>query len=96
VAPVRSMSRALDGAEVAARGMLASYEHPSLGSVRSVGSPLKVSDFDPHYSAAPRYHSDRDAILTEIGLDRVAVRALDEEGAFGTPSVPPAQVQPAT
>jgi crotonobetainyl-CoA:carnitine CoA-transferase CaiB-like acyl-CoA transferase len=96
VAPVRSMMDALHREEVAARGMLAMYDHPGLGSVRSIASPLKVANFDPHYTAAPRYDGDRNAILSEIGLDQAAVRRLEEEGAFGTPGLAPAAVQPAT
>jgi crotonobetainyl-CoA:carnitine CoA-transferase CaiB-like acyl-CoA transferase len=76
--------------------MLATYDHPSLGQVRGVASPLKVSNFDPRYTAAPPYDGDRDEILREIGLDKAAVRSLDEEGAFGTPALAPTQVQPPT
>ena len=47
VAPVRSMAQALDTDEVGAREMLAAYEHEALGPVRSIGTPLKVSDFHP-------------------------------------------------
>ena len=87
IAPVRSMADALSMDELRARRMLASYTQPVLGAVSSIGSPLRVSDFDPAYRAAPRYDQDRDAILEGIGLDRATIEALERDGAFGqTPS----------
>ncbi|HEY9288826.1 MAG TPA: CoA transferase [Candidatus Dormibacteraeota bacterium] len=96
VAPVRPMSEALNDTELRERGMLASYEHSTLASVRSIGTPFKLSDFDPQYKAAPAYDADRAAILAELGLDSVAIQALEEDGAFGTERLTPKQVQPVT
>jgi crotonobetainyl-CoA:carnitine CoA-transferase CaiB-like acyl-CoA transferase len=84
VAPVRSMTAALDDAELIARAMLAEYEHPTFGTVRSVGTPLKLSDFAPQYRAAPGYGADRDDILAMLGHDAGAIRSLEEAGAFGS------------
>ena len=94
VAPVRSMSEALDRNELSVRGMLAGYEHPTLGQVRSVGTPLKTSDFDPEYEPAPQYDADRLAILASLGLDQAAIDALENGGAFGAPTKPTVQPVP--
>ncbi|MBV9358383.1 MAG: CoA transferase [Chloroflexi bacterium] len=52
-APVRSMAEALDAEELSERGMLVSYEHPELGSVRALGTPIVVGDYTPSYRPAP-------------------------------------------
>ena len=96
IAPVRSMTDALKAEETASRQMLAAYHHPTLGTVRSVGTPLKVSDFEPQYRPAPHYADDRDAILNEIGLDQAAIDALEDEGAFGQELKKPTSAQPVT
>ncbi len=53
VAPVRSMAEALTESELRERAMLVSYEHPELGSVRTLGTPIRVGDFTPSYRPAP-------------------------------------------
>ena len=59
VAPVRSLSQALDVDELQARGMLAEYEDEAFGRVRSVGLPLHVGGFTPEYRAGPGLGADR-------------------------------------
>ena len=92
IAPVRSMQEALDPDQLADRGMLAAYEHPSFGTVRSVGLPLTMGGFDPHYAPGPGLGSDGDAILRELGYapDAIAdLRAAGAFGAFGAKGTPP-------
>ena len=97
VAPVRSLSQALDVDELQARGMLAEYEDEAFGRVRSVGLPLHVGGFTPEYRAGPGLGADQDAILDELGYDATAVDRLRAAGAFGdatggAPGVDPAEV----
>ncbi len=89
IAPVRSMQEALDPDELAGRGMLAAYEHPSFGTVRSMGLPLTMSGFDPRYAPSPGLGSDGDAILRELGYPPDAISDLRAAGAFGTDGTPP-------
>ena len=89
VAPVRSMEEALDPAELTERGMLAEYEHPSFGTVRSVGLPLTMDGFSPSYSRGPGLGSDGDAILDELGYSQEAIGELRAAGAFGADGAPP-------
>src|SRR5207247_7485556 len=84
-APVRGMGEALDEAELAGRGMLSEYEHPVLGTVRSVGSPIRAAGFDPAYRAAPALGADAADVLREAGYDEAAVDRLAQQGAFGGP-----------
>jgi crotonobetainyl-CoA:carnitine CoA-transferase CaiB-like acyl-CoA transferase len=89
VAPVRSMEEALDADELAARGMLAEYEHPVFGRVRSVGPPVFVSGHEPRHRPGPSLGGDTAAILAELGYDPGMIAELERRGAFGPPS--PAQ-----
>jgi crotonobetainyl-CoA:carnitine CoA-transferase CaiB-like acyl-CoA transferase len=68
IAPVRSMEAALDDDELAARGMLAEYDHPAFGRVRSIGLPLTMTDHVPAYRAAPRLGADGIELLEELGF----------------------------
>jgi crotonobetainyl-CoA:carnitine CoA-transferase CaiB-like acyl-CoA transferase len=82
-APVRELSDALDVEALQGRGMLASYEHPGLGPVRSVGLPLRVSGFSPNYRASPALGADAADLLAEFGYDEAEVTRLADAGAFG-------------
>jgi crotonobetainyl-CoA:carnitine CoA-transferase CaiB-like acyl-CoA transferase len=82
-APVRSMGGALDVADLQDRDMLAEYQHPRLGRVRSVGAPVFISDFQPDYRPGPTLGADGPAILDELGYDGAARAALAAAGAFG-------------
>jgi len=83
VAPVRSLEQALDVDELKARGMLAEYEHPTFGTVRSVGLPLEFGGFEPAYRPGPELGGDGDEILRESGLDQATIADLRARGAFG-------------
>lgn len=89
VAPVRSMEAALERDELERRGMLAAYQHEALGAVTTVGLPIKVSGFAPHYRPGPRLDGDGAALLAEAGYQRAEVEALRARGAFGSDPPPP-------
>jgi crotonobetainyl-CoA:carnitine CoA-transferase CaiB-like acyl-CoA transferase len=82
-APVRELSDALEVEGLKRRGMLASYEHPWLGAVSSVGLPLRVSGFTPSYRPSPALGADAADLLVELGYDESAVARLADAGAFG-------------
>jgi len=82
-APVRELSDALDVERLERRDMLASYEHPQLGTVRGIGLPLRVLGFTPSYRASPALGADAPDLLTELGLDEAAIARLADAGAFG-------------
>ena len=83
VAPVRSLTQALDPDELRARDMLAEYPHPAFGQVRSVGLPLTMGGFERTYRHGPALNGDQAAILTELAYDEPAIEALRASGAFG-------------
>jgi crotonobetainyl-CoA:carnitine CoA-transferase CaiB-like acyl-CoA transferase len=63
--------------------MLASYEHPRLGAVSSVGLPLRISGFAPNYRPSPALGADAADLLADLGYDESAVARLAVAGAFG-------------
>jgi crotonobetainyl-CoA:carnitine CoA-transferase CaiB-like acyl-CoA transferase len=93
IAPVRSLEDALDVDELRDRSMLAEYEHPTFGPVRSVGLPLTMSGFRPAYGPGPALGADGDAILAELGYDEAGIARLRADGAFGSPAGPPDRVE---
>jgi len=86
VAPVRSMEAALDTSELESRGMLAAYEHPVFGTVRSVGLPITVGEYEPRYRRGPRLGEDTAAVLARLGYSTDQAAELARDGAFGTPA----------
>jgi crotonobetainyl-CoA:carnitine CoA-transferase CaiB-like acyl-CoA transferase len=86
VAPVRSMTSALDETELKEKGMYASYVHPTLGRVSMVGTPFKLEGYAPEYRAGPRMDADRLPILESLGYRADEMEALASAGAFGAPA----------
>lgn len=86
IAPVRSMEQALDEDELQERNMLAAYEHPVMGNVRSIGSPLRLGEFEPTYVPGPRLDGDRTQILASLGYSEADCARLEQDGAFGSPA----------
>ena len=82
-APVCDLPEALAVESLQERGMLASYEHAQLGTVSSVGVPLRVSGFTPRYRTSPGLGADTADLLEQLGFDELAVARLTENGAFG-------------
>lgn len=85
-APVRAMNEALDIDELTLRGILAEYEHPIFGTVRSVGLPISVAGYAPEYRSAPSIGGDRQEILEALGYTDDDIEELRREAAFGPTS----------
>jgi crotonobetainyl-CoA:carnitine CoA-transferase CaiB-like acyl-CoA transferase len=87
IAPVRSLEEALDREELSGRTMLVEYEHPGLGTVRSVGLPITVGEYTPEYRRGPRLGEDGITLLAQLGYSEAAIAALSDRGAFGSAPV---------
>jgi crotonobetainyl-CoA:carnitine CoA-transferase CaiB-like acyl-CoA transferase len=86
VAPVRTIPQALDRDELAEHDMLVEYEHPVLGTIRTLGLPMDVGGYTPSYRRAPDLGGDTGALLDELGFDDDERARLTREGAFGRTS----------
>jgi len=79
---VRTVDQALESPEAAARDMVRTVPHPTAGSIRMVGSPLKLSATPVTEPVAPPLlgqHTDQ--VLGELlHLDGAALAALREKG----------------
>lgn len=83
VASVRNLREVLDPALLGSRDMLASFTHPDLGEVRSVGMPLHVSGYTPLYGPSPALGAHTRASLRAAGLNDEDLDRLASSGAFG-------------
>lgn len=83
--PVNSVDEALRDEHTLARDMIATTEHPVLGTVRQVASPLKVGDNKPAMRRAPLRNEHAEEILTDLlGYSDNQIADLARRGAFGT------------
>jgi formyl-CoA transferase/CoA:oxalate CoA-transferase len=74
---VREISEVLADPQLAAREMIATVDHPTIGAARVIGSPLKLSGTPASIRTAPPVlgqHTSR--ILGELGYDTTAIERL--------------------
>lgn len=72
-APVRSLGEALADAQTAANGMLVDVDHPILGRITLVGSPVHLSEAPLVVRhAPPRLGQHTDEVIREFGLSAIA------------------------
>ena len=80
--PINSYEDAIADPQIAARDMVRETVHPTLGRIRTLGTPLKLSatPLTPG-RPAPLLGQHTDDVLTEAGFDAEAVKRLRETGA---------------
>jgi crotonobetainyl-CoA:carnitine CoA-transferase CaiB-like acyl-CoA transferase len=81
--PVNEVEGALQDPQAVARRSVVEYDHPSLGQVRQVASPLRLGD-EPPLQRGPFRGEHTQEILVEVcGYSPDRVRELAEDGVFG-------------
>jgi crotonobetainyl-CoA:carnitine CoA-transferase CaiB-like acyl-CoA transferase len=96
VGRVNDVAEALEDPQTVAREAVVELEHPNLGTVREIASPLRLSGDLPEPARAPFLGEHTDALLRELcGYSDERTAALREAGAFGAarvavPEEPPA------
>jgi crotonobetainyl-CoA:carnitine CoA-transferase CaiB-like acyl-CoA transferase len=81
--PVNDVEDALQDPHATARGAVVEYDHPSLGRVRQVASPLRLGDELPLRRAPFRGEHTQEVLVGVCGYTPERVRELAEEGVFG-------------
>src|SRR6195256_1074683 len=86
--PVNDMLQALADPQTIAREMVIEVEHSSLGSVKTLGLPIKFSETPGKVrTGAPLYGQHTRPILSAYGFSADEITALQKEGAVAVASV---------
>ena len=78
--PLYDVGEALTNEQAQAREMVITVEGPDGKPMQLIGNPIKRARPDREVSAPPLLGRDTDAILAELGLDRVTIERLRVEG----------------
>ena len=80
---VREISEVLADPQIAARGMVAEVEHPTVGRVKVISSPVKLSETPASVRTAPPVLGQHtEALLGELGYDRESIDGLRAAGVI--------------
>jgi crotonobetainyl-CoA:carnitine CoA-transferase CaiB-like acyl-CoA transferase len=83
-APVNTIAAALDDDQSRVRSSVVEIEHPTLGTVRQVASPLRLSSITaPPLRRGPLLGEHGSDVLELLGYDDQRVETLRAAGAFG-------------
>lgn len=79
--PVKSIPEVFEDPQIIAREMIVDMPHPTAGSVRLVGSPLKLSGTPVTYRSHPPLLGEHtDEVLAELGYSEEQVSTFKAEG----------------
>ncbi len=83
VGQVRSVGEAFNAPTVEARDTVITSDHPDVGSIKTVRSPIRFAGDDtPEYSAPPMVGEHTEIILSDIlGMDQNHIKELHQSGA---------------
>ena len=80
---INSVAEALTDPHVIERGMIIELEHPALGIVKSLATPIHMSDTPLVYHRhPPRLGEHSDEVAAELGYDAAAIADLRSEGVL--------------
>jgi crotonobetainyl-CoA:carnitine CoA-transferase CaiB-like acyl-CoA transferase len=79
--PIRNVSGALADPHVAARGMIVELEHPLLGMIKSLATPVHLSATALTYRRhPPQLGEQSQEILSEIGYNSAEIETFESQG----------------
>jgi crotonobetainyl-CoA:carnitine CoA-transferase CaiB-like acyl-CoA transferase len=86
VGRVRSVAEALENPQVMARNMMIEVEHPTVGRMKMIGNPIRMSDLEEGPALPPPLLGQHtDEVLSEkLNLTAEQIVALRREGALGS------------
>ena len=80
--PINNYAQVFADPQVVAREMVVETEHPTLGRLKTLGSPIKMSATPPDVSRrAPQLGEHTDEVLREAGFSGGEIAALRQSGA---------------
>jgi crotonobetainyl-CoA:carnitine CoA-transferase CaiB-like acyl-CoA transferase len=92
-APIQDYGQVFGDPHLDARGFFWDAPHPTLGSVRQIGSPMRFSDTPARREkAGPLFGEDSVAVARELGYDAEQVAGLVEGAVIKTPAQEPRRV----
>lgn len=75
--PINSYAEVFADPQILARDMVVAVDHPTLGTMRTLGSPIKLSATPPDVRRrAPHLGEHTEAVLREAGFDDAHIAAL--------------------
>jgi len=82
--PIYSVEQAVNDPQTIARDLIAETDHPVLGKVRQVRSPLRMPGAAEQLNPAPKRGEHTRQVLHDLaGMDDAEIDALAAAGAFG-------------
>ncbi|MBI3492041.1 MAG: CoA transferase [Acidobacteria bacterium] len=80
--PINDYAQVFADPQVVAREMIVNVDHPTLGPLTTLGSPIKMSGTPPDVTRrAPMLGEHTDEVLAEAGLSKDEIAALRQSGA---------------
>jgi formyl-CoA transferase len=80
--PINDYAQVFADQQVLAREMVVETRHPALGTLRTLGSPIKMTQTPPDVTRrAPQLGEHTNDVLSEAGYDEDAIAALRAGGA---------------
>ncbi|MSO92582.1 MAG: formyl-CoA transferase [Rhodospirillales bacterium] len=81
--PIMSMKDLIEDESLVSRDIMVDVPHPTRGSFKTIGCPIKLSDSPVEVKASPLLGEHTDDILTgELGYTKEEIQALRAEGAI--------------
>ncbi|MET1178841.1 CaiB/BaiF CoA-transferase family protein [Peribacillus simplex] len=78
--PINTLDRVFIDEQVLERKMIQEVEHPSVGIVKLLGSPLKLSDTPVTIERHPPLHGEHtEEVLMELGYDKEEIKSFMED-----------------
>ena len=82
--PINDYAQVFADPQVLAREMVVDIDHPTLGRIKALGSPIKMSATPPDVRRrAPLLGEHTDAVLGELGMRASEIAALRANGVVG-------------